>query len=154
MGEIGRQFLRGDIEQARRGRGIDHEAGGGDQHQPAQPLRLANGEFGGEPSAQRESCEIEIPQTETVEQVHVVQDMVLDGIDRIRVAGIAEAWMERDQHRVVRGPGPRHLETCESAGAVQEHQHGSAADGLNNRLDPIDVVFGAGKPGEIGRRVS
>ena len=106
MGEIGRQVLRRDIEQTRRGRSIDHEAGGRDQHQPAQPLRLADREFGGEPSAQREAGKVEISQTETIEQVHVMQDMILDGIDRVGIAGIAEARMERDQHGVVRRPRP------------------------------------------------
>ncbi len=77
--------------------------------------------------------------------------MIFDGVDRLGIAGVAEAGMIGNDHGVPRGPVARHFEAREGPGAVQEHERRSVSDGVDDRSHAVDVVFRAGESGQIGR---
>jgi hypothetical protein len=77
--------------------------------------------------------------------------VILDGVDRLGVAGVAKARMIGDDDRVPLRPIARHLEAGEGAGAVQEHQRRAASDAVNDGPHAVDRMFRAGEAGEIGR---
>lgn len=148
--EIGGQFLRRDLEQSRCRRASDHKTGGCNQHQLADPMRLTDRELRGKPSAEREPGEVELLKAKLVEQIHVVKDVILDGVDRLGVIGVAEARVIGDDDGVPFRPNTRHLEAGEGAGAVQEHECRAAPDAVDDGAHAVDRIVRAREAGEIG----
>ena len=46
-------------------------------------MRLTDRELRGKPSAEREPGEVELLEAKLVEQIHVMKDVILDGVDRL-----------------------------------------------------------------------
>jgi hypothetical protein len=65
---------------------------------------------------------IECAQAETIEQIQIMQDVVLDGVERGVVAGFTEIGIVRNDDFPLRGPGVRKRKSGEGPGAVQEDE--------------------------------
>ena len=75
-----------------------------------------------------------------------MKNVIVDGVDGLGVAGTAKAGMVRDDHLASGGQLASQLKAGERAGAVQEDKLGSAADGIDDRPDAIDVDSARAKP--------
>ena len=136
-----RQFLARHAEQVGR-RCLRHpQAGRRDQHQLLDPVRMLGGELRGHPAAQREADQVEPLQSQRVEQVQVMHDIVLHLVDRLVVAGLRKARMERDDDPEMLHPGLGELPAVEGAAPVQEDQGLALAAAQDHRLHAVDGVF-------------
>ena len=59
------------------------------------PLRPAHGELRRDPAAQADAAQDHLVQAQRVEQLDVVKRHVLDGVDLVEAAALAEAGMRR-----------------------------------------------------------
>ncbi len=100
--------MLGDVESARRG-----------QDQALQPVVVADGELGRQPSAHGGADQVDLVQAQGLEEVEVMQDIVLHGPDARIVGGFPETRMVGQDHAELLGPGPRELDAVEGAAPVE-----------------------------------
>ena len=98
------------------------QAGRPDQHEPLNPVAVLDRKLRRQPAAKREADQPEFVETERVEQVEIMHDVVMHVGHRRVVVGLAKARMERNDNAEFLRPGHGEIDAVPNAGAMQEYQ--------------------------------
>src|SRR4029079_5331149 len=99
---------------------------------------MLDGETGGEPAAEREPDQVDLVETERIEQIQIVHDVVMDAAHRRIVVGFAESGMERNDDTEFLRPWQSKIDPMPNSGAVKEHERRPAAGAKDDGLYAID----------------
>jgi hypothetical protein len=80
-------------------------------------------------------------------KIHVVEDLVLDRVERGVVAGVSKAGVVRNYDLPMCCPVPSNRKPGERSSTMQKYQLRSASDLVNHRAESVDVVVGTDKSG-------
>ena len=69
-----------------------------DEHEFANFLRVAGGDFGGDPAADTAAYQIKLRQLQDVEEFKIVKNDVIDGVDIFIFVGLSAARVGRSDH--------------------------------------------------------
>src|SRR5262245_59435774 len=101
---------------------------------------MLGGETRGEPAAEREADQIDLVESERIEQIQIVHDVVMDAAHRRIVVGFAESGMERNDDAEFLRPWQSKIDPMPNSGTMKEHQRRPAAGGKHAGLYAIDRV--------------